>query len=189
MNVIKQKQINVGDNSKFVGGDDNSQNHYYPIKQTKLSILFDKLREQFENGVEIKSVSDDFQRYTAPRDIIGLEEKLKAGNRFHLYEDASWLKQEFVKKMTLYQFYEPAQEIYSYLLGIICEKFRNIIYPLIRDNVSEKEISETLSKEIIDPIVKLIREEGCNDIMGLSSTEIEGMIYYLTGICHLKWRL
>lgn len=91
--------------------------------------------------------------------------------------------------MTLYQFYEPAQEIYSYLLGIICEKFRNIIYPLIRDNVSEKEVSETLSKEIIDPIVKLIREEGYNDIMGLSSTEIEGMIYYLTGICHLKWRL
>jgi hypothetical protein len=37
--------------------------------------------------------------------------------------------------------------------------------------------------------MSLIESEGCNDIMGLSSTEIEGMFHYLTGNCHINWKL
>jgi hypothetical protein len=58
---------------------------------------------------------------------------------------------------------------------------------MIQNGCSELEISKAISVEIIAPIIKTIQDEGCNDIMGLSSTDINGMIYFLTGQCHIKW--
>lgn len=187
----KQEEIDVsGNNSKFVGGDDHSK--VYNVsgsKQTRLSILFDILKAKFDQNDTITEISRDLTRYLDQRDTIGLEQKLIDANRSHLYEDFSWLKEEFSKKLTIYQFFEPAQEILSFILGVVFEKFRNIIYPMIRNNDSEKEILEKISSEIVNPIVSLIQEQGCNDIMGLSSVEVEGMVHFLTGRCHIRWNL
>jgi hypothetical protein len=107
----------------------------------------------------------------------------------YLYEDFAWLKQEFYKKLVLYQNYEPAQEIFAYILAIVLEKHINIIKPMIRHNESEKLILSTISNDIVNPILSLIQSEGCNDIIGLSSTEIQGMFHYLTGNCHINWTI
>jgi len=183
-----QKNIAIeGNNNKVVNGNDNSVNNITISSNGKLSSLFDKLKEKFENGDEISKTSEDLKRYTNKRDTIGLEQKLKDGNKEDWYDDFSWCKQEFHKKLVLYQNYAPAQEIFAFILAIVLEKYRQIIKPMIRDGQSETIIFEAISNQVTNPILNLIQEEGCNDIMGLSSTEIEGMFHYLTGNCHIKW--
>ena len=104
-----------------------------------------------------------------------------------MYEDFAWLKQEFYKKLVLYQNYEPAQDIFAYILAIVLEKNINVIKPMIREDAKESDILSAISTEIVNPILNLIEAEGCNDIIGLSSTEIQGMFHYLTGNCHINW--
>lgn len=178
-----------GENGKVVGGDDNSKTTIYYSKKGKLAHLFEKLKDKFEDGDTISKVSDDLKRYKDERDRISIEQKLIDANREHLTDDFLWLKDQYFRKLTKFQFYEPAQEIHAFLLGVVYEKFRNIIYPLIRSGESEQIILLTMSEQITNPIVNLIQEEGCDDIMGLSATEIEGMIHFLTGQCHIKWKL
>ncbi|MCC7302528.1 MAG: hypothetical protein IT233_07800 [Bacteroidia bacterium] len=187
----KQENIEVGgSDNKVVGGDDNSKHttHNYVLSSKgKLGNLFKKLTEKYENNDTINQISEDLKRYTDGRDTIGLEEKLKQANKSHLFDDFSWLKQEFYKKLVKYQNYEPAQEIFAFILAIVLERYRNYIRPKIANNESEEQILNCLSSEVIQPILKLIHDEGCDDIMQLSATEIEGMFHYLTGNCHIKW--
>lgn len=186
-----QKDIEInGDGNKVVMGNDNSQNYHNHFgTKSKLSNLFDRLKETFENGDEVYKISEDLKRYTTIKDTLGLEEKLRLANKSHLFDDYSELKQEFNKKLTKYQYYEPAQDIFSYILAIVLEKYRNVIRPKIQNKEPEQQILLAISTEIVNPILTIIREEGCNDIIGLTSTEIEGMYHYLTGNCHIKWNL
>lgn len=188
---LNQKNIGIdGDENKIVAGDDNSTSnkHYHNYsKQTKLSKLFDRLNQEYNTDNRIDQINEDLQRYLTERDAIGLEQKLIDGGIDHLYDDALWLKEEYYKKLTKYVFFEPAQHIHAYLLAIVIEKFRNLIYPLIREGKSEAEIMKAVSENINTPLLSIIQDEGCNDVMGLSATDIDGMIYFLTGRCHIKW--
>ncbi|HEY0744380.1 MAG TPA: ABC-three component system protein [Chryseosolibacter sp.] len=185
----KQEGIDVtGTNNKVVAGDDNSTTHIHPSKRTRLSILFEDLKQKFNSNEITNEISEDLNKFTLNRDTVGLEQKLKDGQLDHLLDDAMWLKQEYAKKLTKYQFLEPAQEIHAFILSLVLEKFRTHIYPLIRSNASEAEVFQKVSSEIIDPIVRTIQEDGCSDIMGLTPTDITGMVYFLTGKCHIKWK-
>lgn len=185
-----QNNANIeGSGNKIVGGNDNSQTNNYFGSNGKLSTLFEKLKASVDNSEKIIQISDDLKRYTTRRDTIGLEEKLKNAEKSYLYEDFAWLKQEFHKKLVYYQNYEPAQEIFAFILAIVLEKYTNLIKPMLREGISEREILSTISSEIVNPILNLIESEGCNDIIGLSSTEIQGMFHYLTGNCHINWEV
>jgi hypothetical protein len=187
--LTNQSGNNVQDGDIVAGSKtvNNNTVNYNSAKKTKLSSLFDKLQQQFDQQKKVNGVSEDLERYSVPRDTIGLEQKLIDGGRAHIIEDAAWLKQEYFKKLTRFQFFEPAQEIHAYLLGLVLQKFRYIINPMINNGNTEQEISHAISTKIIDPIMQMIQDEGCNDVMGLSSTDIDGMIYFLTGQCHIKW--
>lgn len=189
MTSLTNQRGNTIKDGDLVGGNKTVNNtvNYTPEKKTKLSSLFDKLQQEFDQQKKVDGISEDLERYSIPRDTIGLEQKLADGGRAHLIKDAAWLKQEYFKKLTRFQFFEPAQEIHAFLLGLVLQKFRYIIYPLINSGNSEEEISKAISEKVIDPIVQTIQDEGCNDVMGLSSTDIDGMIYFLTGQCHIKW--
>ncbi|SNR74267.1 hypothetical protein SAMN04488009_3537 [Maribacter sedimenticola] len=185
-----QNNANIeGSGNKIVGGNDNSQTNNYFGSNGKLSTLFEKLKASVDNSEKIIQISDDLKRYTTRRDTIGLEEKLKNADKSYLYEDFAWLKQEFHKKLVYYQNYEPAQEIFAFILAIVLEKYTNLIKPMLREGISEREILLTISDEIVNPILILIESEGCDDIIGLSSTEIQGMFHYLTGNCHINWEV
>jgi hypothetical protein len=187
--MLQENISQTGSGNKITGGDDNSKNTFITSNKGKLAGLFEKLKAKFENGDAINKISEDLQKYTDRRDTIGLEEKLNEADKSHLYEDFSWCKQQFYKKLVLYQNYEPAQEIFAFILALVLERYRNVIKPLIRDGAAEKDILLTISNNIVNPIMTLVQEEGLNDIMGISATEIEGMFHYLTGNCHIKWKI
>ncbi|NQY08657.1 MAG: hypothetical protein HRT71_03980 [Flavobacteriales bacterium] len=178
-----------GSENKVVLGDDNSKKNTYHFQKGKLATLFESLKEKFETGDTITKISEDLKRYKDSRDRVDIEQKLKNAGREHLLDDFVWLKDQYFRKLTKFQFFEPAQEIHAFILGIVFEKFRSLIYPMIRNKSSEEEILKTISVEITSPIVSLIEAEGCDDVMGLSATDVEGMIHFLTGQCHLKWEL
>lgn len=183
------KDLNVeGSGNKFTGGNDNSVTHITTISSTtgKLASLFERLKTKFEKDDSIAQISEDLKRYLDDRDRIGLEEKLKQANMSHLFDEWAWCKQEFTKKLVKYQNYEPAQEIFAYILAIVLEKYRNVIRPQIVAGADQAVVLGLVSSVIVQPILTLIQEEGCNDIMGLSSTEIDGMFHFLTGNCHIK---
>ncbi|AKP50239.1 ABC-three component system protein [Cyclobacterium amurskyense] len=188
-----QKDIEVeGSGNKILGGNDNSITNNYNGQKGKLSSLFSSLKFQFENPDnvdEIKTISESLSRYLNPKDTIGLEKKLENAEKSHLEEDFIELKQMFYKKLLKYQNFEPAQEIFTFLLAIILGKYRNIIKPMLRDNQSESKILLAISEKITEPITNLLVQEGCDDIMGLTSEDIEGMYHYLTGNCHINWVL
>lgn len=187
-----QKDLDIsGDNNKIVRGN-YTENNYATKNNGKLNSLFSSLKLQFENQdnqEEIQNISDSLKKYLNPKDTIGLERKLEIANKTHLEEDFLELKQDFNKKLVKFQNFEPAQEIFTFLLAIILEKYRNLIKPMIRDNESEREILQAISNNIIAPLINLIEKEGCDDVMGLTSNDIEGMYHYLTGNCHINWKL
>lgn len=188
-NTSQNNAIIKGSGNRIIGGDDKSQTNNYYGSNGKLSSLFEKLKSSVDNSDEIEKISDDLKRYTTRRDTIGLEQKLKSADKSYLYEDFAWLKQEFHKKLVYYQNYEPAQEIFAFILAIVLEKYINLIKPMLRDGVPEREILLKISQEVVKPILDLIESEGCDDIIGLSSTEIQGMFHYLTGNCHINWEV
>lgn len=186
----EQNNINIEHGGKVIGRDDNSVNVFFsPGTQNKLSNLFSALKDKFEKQEQTDIICEELIYYKTERDTIGLQQKLIDGNLDYLYDDASSLKEIYAKKLYKYQFYEPAQQIYVYILSIICSKFRYLIYPLLRKKVDQETIFSIISKEIVDPILHIIQEYGCNDIMGLTANDIDGMIYFLTGRCHIKWKL
>lgn len=180
---------NVKADGDIVFGDKKTtETHIHHANKTRLASLFEKLNSEFENNDEIIGWIDDLYRYTVQRDVIGLEQKLMQGNRVDLIDDAIWLKEEYYKKLTKFQLYQSAQKIQAHLLANILERFRHKIYPLIISEADDATVSSAISDEIIAPLISLIEQEGLEDnILGFSSTDIEGMIYYLTGRCHLKW--
>jgi len=181
------KDVNAGNDIVF-GDKKTVENHIHQTNKSRLSSLFEKLNSEFDNKEEIVGLIDDLQRYTVQRDVIGLEQKLLEGNRKDLIDDAIWLKEEYYKKLTKYQLYQSAQKIQAHLLASILERFRNKIYPLIISEADDITVSSAISEEIVRPLVSLIEQEGLEDnILGFSATDIEGMIYYLTGRCHIKW--
>lgn len=169
----------------IVAGNKTINNHFK--NPSRLAALFEKLKSDHQDGKQTETVSENLQAFQEQRDVIGLEQKLKNGNKDAWLDDAQWLKEKYFKKLTKYQFFEPAQEIHAYLLSHVHEKFRNLIYPKIQNGCTEEELKKAISDEVISPIMKLLSEEGCNDIMGIIAADIEGMIYFLTGQCHIKW--
>ncbi len=181
------KDVKAGKDIVF-GNKETIEHHIHQTNKTRLASLFEKLNSEFENKDEIIGWIDDLQRYTVQRDVIGLEQKLLEGNRKDLIDDAIWLKEEYFKKLTKFQLYNSAQKIQAHLLASILERFRNKIYPLIVSDADDVTVSAAISNEIVNPLILLIEQEGLEDnILSFSATDIEGMIYYLTGRCHLKW--
>lgn len=174
---------NTVTNGSIVSGNQTINN----FKKTKLSSLFDKLNETYNEQKQIDVICDDLKRFMDGRDTIGLEQKLINGNRQHLFENAMWLKEEYSKKLTKYQFYEHAQEIHAFILGVVLEKFTHKINPIISAEQDDIVVMKAISDDIISPLITMIQEEGCSDIMGLGATDINGMVYFLTGRCHIKW--
>lgn len=158
-----------------------------PRSNSKLSTLYNRLNEEFNSNKEIDSIIDDLLSYTTDTDVIGLEEKIKNGGREKYINRFIWLKQEYRKKLERFQNYPSAQKIHTLILADVLHKFMTYIEPLIEKKPTEEELRKKIDQFIVEPVFKIIDEEGCDDIMGLNKTDVNGMIYYLTGKCHIKW--
>lgn len=115
---------------------------------------------------------------------IGLENKLIRGGRQDLIPHAMKLKESFAKALTREQLAPSIQNAYAHILACINSTFLHKIKPMI--NI--KTPNAFIDNEIFEQIIKHIYNQ-LSDITELNLTmdDISGMLYFLTGKCHINW--
>lgn len=155
-------------------------------RPTPMAFLIQKLKREREGDCKFSETLAILKRYINPppgESVDGLEVKLKAANREALLDYAKRSKEVFAKKLVEHQFSEAAQEILACLLAEIYTRFQNHVVIAVKNGGSPQEVSHIVQTFVLDPVQTLLGENP----LSLYAEEINGMLYYLTGNCHIKW--
>ena len=158
--------------------------------RSRLSATFKRLEQEILNNTR-KEVIDELLLYTTKLDgTKGLEEKLQDGGFQKMFIQKAIIQKEmYAKRATKYECYPAAQEIILSLFARIKNEFDVRIYPMIIKGVDVPSIMQEVHKQIVSPILQMIEMNGANDqSLYFNMDHIYGMIYYLTGMCHLNWK-
>lgn len=117
------------------------------------------------------------------REIIGTEQKLLNGNREDLLEDAWFYESKFARKLAKGELSRTSQAIFLHCLSTINEVFLSSIRPLIKQNADKLVINQIIENNIIDNLYGQV--SGADS--SITKQVIRGMLYFLTGKCHIKW--
>ena len=146
--------------------------------KTRWQKRFEELKRQVENDERYATFIDDFEEYNTIKDGIGLEKKLSDG-KFNETEinRALRLKEKYAKRVVKDEMFLAQQKIDVEIFSIIDNGFYTYVYPLILENQSKK------------PILEILNKEGAEDnYLDYNANDIFGMVYFLTGKCHLNWK-
>jgi hypothetical protein len=181
-NTVEQKANVVrGDQA---GRDVNKPTFIYQSAATPMARMIAKYRVETSNDREVKQTIERLQRwFRSEGDVIGLDEKLRLGEREDLIALAIEAKDRFSKCLLRHEYSPAAQEIYAFLLAKTYQIFVSIIHPHICRGATAAEIDKLLVSEVYDK-VEVLLEDNPLEIM---PEEVMGMLYWLTGNCHLKW--
>jgi hypothetical protein len=186
-NKISIKDSPIG--GRFTGRDDKSFNITNAYERsTYLNDLYEKFQKEMESDPVLKEICkelDYFSSQVENDEMIGLENKLAAGKKPPMIiKYAKYTKEKFHKKLMLTsQYSSVAQDINVYILSKIHRSFMMEIYTLICNNETESKIQALITERIITPVKA---ELGLN-LFKYDEDDIMGMIFFLTGNCHLKW--
>lgn len=156
--------------------------------RSRLSATFERLEQEILNNTR-KEVIDELLLYTTKLDgTKGLEEKLQDGGFQKMFIQKAIIQKEmYAKRATKYECYPAAQEIILSLFARIKNEFDVRIYPMIIKGADVPSIMQEVHKQIVSPILQMIETNGENDqSLYFNMDHIYGMIYYLTGMCHLN---
>ena len=78
---------------------------------------------------------------------------------------------------------ETAQHIYAFLLAKVYSRFETHIYSRLNEGHPEEYINQLVDELIVKPLEDLLG----NNLLHIYEDEINGMIYFLMGNCHIKW--
>jgi hypothetical protein len=167
----------------------NFQGNVNISKTSRLGQRFKKLKEEVEKDIRYNDFIEDFRRYNTELDGISMPQKLKDGGfDTKEIERATYRKHLYSKKLEKNILYESAQLIDLELFAMINIKFETYVEPLIKTNTPLPEIKISVSENVIDPIFKMINQDGQDDtFLNYNVEDIYGMIFFLTGKCHLTW--
>jgi hypothetical protein len=185
-NEVKQKgNVVEGDQA---GRDIHKHEHFHlpPAQQlSQMARMILKYRTEAANDSEIKVTIEQLQRWQKrpTGDVMGLEEKLRNGNRPDVIDTAIAAKDRFAKLLTKHEYSCAAQEIYAYLLAKIHQLFSSVVYTKISRGGTPEEIDKLLVTEVYDRVETILEDNP----LGITPEEVVGMLFWLTGNCHLKW--
>ncbi len=158
----------------------------YGSRRTPISILNDKYIEEMQEETEIFEYIQSLMHFVDPveDDFKGLEDKLKSALRDSNYiEDAKKHKELFAKRLIKRDLSPSAQKIFAYLLGKLKQSFRHKIIPSMKNGISQDIIEEMIFSNVIEPIYGELEE----NVLEITWDEFIGMLFFLTGNCHLRW--
>lgn len=159
-------------------------------QNSRMASWFRKLKEEIDHDDKLQKKMADIMRYrTKLPHTLGLKRKLQDGGYNKTAIDkACRLKQGYAKMATKYQYYEMANRIDDYLFAILSNRFDDYVYPLIVNQRPLADIKQAVSEQVIIPVMKELNENGEDDIyLCYTTDDILGMLYYLTGNCHINW--
>lgn len=153
---------------------------------SSISAFADIFREEIAEDPGLGVVIEALQHYldsVDPEPFMGLAEKLRKAGREDFINEAERLKELFHKKLFRRQFSPKAQEVFAFLLGSLHQRFRYKVRPLIEQEKSSWEVDEAVFEHVIQPVSEIVSQHG----IPVHPQEVEGMLYFLTGNCHIKW--
>ncbi len=171
---------------------DELYNHPTVYKQpapTRMDSYFRSLLEEIEHGVTA-DVFEDLQFYRTKKDgKKDVEEKLTDGGfKPSRIREARHYKEMYRKVAERYDCYPSAQKIFLALFARIKHEFYTSIFPLIEQQTDLTIVMQQLRHKIVMPIMNMLEHNGRYDLyLNFTEDHIYGMIYYLTGLCHLDW--
>jgi hypothetical protein len=169
-----------------------TNNHYYnsPIIY-KADLTLKKLLEEHElekkNNSEYQYFSDDlnnFFKQKTEKKLRDLTQKLVDGHRENFVSVALEAKERVTKKIYKFSLYISAQEVYTYLLTNIRTTFKHSIESKIKSGKFEIfEIDDLVKVNIIEPFFQTVQGSS----LYIDLDELYGLLYLLTGNCHIEW--
>ena len=183
--VNNGKDVHTQLNAANIEGD------VYFGRKTRFSKRFEKLNKEVASNEKYEGIMESLKHYLTKLDGIDMPTKLQDGG-FTESEiiKASRRKEKFAKRLEKNLFFESAQWIDSQIFAKIMINFETYIeIPLINNGASKDEILKAVVEKVINPVLELINIEGENDeILNYTIEDIFGMVYYLTGKCHINWK-
>lgn len=190
---MSDSQMNIGTagsvNPNATSVND-TYNFYGTALPTRMDAYFQSLLKEIENGIT-EDVFDALDYYKTKLDgTKDLEEKLTDGGfRPSRIAEAKRLKEMFAKIAMRYDCYPSAQKIIHSLFARIKHEFDDNIFPLIESQQPLNIVMKQIRESIVIPIRDMLEANGAHDtVLGFNEDHIYGMIYYLTGMCHLNWK-
>lgn len=194
MDIDVVKQQNISASGDVAGRDIDKSITIYNIQGsvTWYRTHFRKLQEEIETDSRFGGVIDDLKFYNTKTDgKKGLVGKLQDGG-FCENEigEAQRKKLKFAKKQERFKNYKTAQLITSKLFALIILKFDDHIRPMIERGEDKNHIYSAVCSCVVAPIVEKLNIEGAeDDYLNYDAQDVLGMVYYLTGMCHINWAI
>ncbi|OUN03828.1 ABC-three component system protein [Alistipes onderdonkii] len=173
-------QVNIGKN----------EGNIYLSKKSRFSQRFEKLNSEVAQNEKYDEIFDDLKYYRTKLDGLDMPTKLRDGG-FHFREimTATRKKEKYAKKAERFKFFESAQWIDCQLFAKILDEYNVHVMPLIIQGANQHQIMTVVSEKVVNPVLELINVEGEKDeVLNYDAEDIYGMIYYLTGQCHINWK-
>ena len=162
---------------------DGMPNNFQLSHMSRLTELF---KEEQANNITTQEIIPKLQHYNSVVDIdskvVGLEEKLRLGGFESDIVTAQVMKEMCAKKLTEFQFSPSAQKVFCILLAEIYTKFIFNVSPVL-ETAEKHEVMSIIETRVIGPVQDILGE----NVLEIYSDELVGMLYFLTGNCHLKW--
>lgn len=161
-------------------------NNIYQAPSTSLEKAIDQIKETWSKDEKLVDIIEELAGYITDhptRNIIGLEKKLEQGDRKELIEHAILLKNRFERRIAKNQMSMSEQYVYIQVLSAINTSWVYNIRPLIESGQERKNIDQAIKSELIEPVHKAIVGYDCT----INTELVTGMLYFLTGKCHLTW--
>lgn len=164
-------------------------NIYAPCAQVSaLSRLFTHLKSELKEDQNLCAYISElevFTRTVKDENVVGLNNKLHEANRDDQIDMALHMKEIIFSKLRANIFSPTFQLIYATLMGKVFEEFETWVKPAILRKEERDVIDQLLNTKVIRPIVDEV--EACGDYQGVAPQTIRGMVYFLTGNCHIRW--
>lgn len=178
---MNSTNINNSEFEDFVNGDKILSENLSPLEKAIISIV-----KNHRGQTQLIDVIEDLAEYLTSnpdREIIGLEEKLRNGNRSDLEKKAIRLKNKFDRKITKKQLSPSFQKVHIQVLSHIVSSYEAFVYPLIKRGANSEEVDKAIHEHVIIPAY-----QGILRFDDSTTTEsVKGMLYFLTGKCHVAW--
>ena len=159
-------------------------------KKSRFAKRFEKLNQEVASDVRYDGIMESLKHYLTKLDGIDMPTKLRDGGfRESEIIEATRRKEKYAKRLEINKFFESAQWIDSQLFAKIKINFEAFVEPLIIQSASKEVVLKEVVLKVIQPVLELINSEGEDDeVLNYNSVDIFGMIYYLTGQCHINWK-
>jgi hypothetical protein len=139
--------------------------------------------DEFQASIEA-AIADQYSFFTrsVAEDRLDLAEKLILGGRQSEIPRALRFKEQFAKSFTRNQLQASSTRHYLKVLAEIESRFNGHVYSEIVAGASHPAVADLIRLKVTDPI---LQKYASGDLV--DAVVVDRMIYYLTGLCHIRW--